>query len=104
MPILSVLFLSLVLKALFPFPGDNVTCLSFIDDFVLVINNVLLWENIAQLEAAFSCLDKVLALVGLCFEPNKTELMHFTPKCKTFDVAASLFTLIPFFLVYQWFP
>ena len=55
-------------------------CPSFIDDFVLVINNVHLHDNVTQLEVAFTHLDEVLALIGLCFEPNKTELMHFAPK------------------------
>ena len=47
---------------------------------VLLANNVLLRDNITQLEAAFSRLDDALTSVGLHFEPNKTELMHFVPK------------------------
>ena len=38
-PIISILYLSLILKTLFPSLGDGVSCLSFIDDFVVVINN-----------------------------------------------------------------
>ena len=79
-PIILVLYLSLILKVLFPFPASDVACLSFINDFVLVVNNTHLHDNVAQLEMAFTWLDEILALLGLCFEPNKTEHMHFAPK------------------------
>ena len=41
---------------------------------------MLLKDNVTQLEAAFTRLDEVLALVDLRFEPSKTELVHFAPK------------------------
>ena len=66
-PIISVLYLSLIIKALFPSPCKGVSCLSFIDDFVLVVNNPLLCDNVSQLEAAFTQLNQVMALVGLHF-------------------------------------
>ena len=79
-PIIAVLYLSLILKMLFPGTNGATICLSYIDDFVLLANNVLLRNNISQLEAAFSRLDDALASVGLHFKPNKMELMHFAHK------------------------
>lgn len=79
-PIISVLYLSLVLKMLFPFPSSSVSCLSFIDDFMLVINNPHLHENVSQLEAAFMRFDEIMSLIGFHFELKKTELMHFASK------------------------
>ena len=79
-PIIAVLYLSLIIKQLFPGTDGPTLCLSYIDDFVLLANNVLLRDNIVQLENAFSRLDDALATVGLRFEPNKMELMHFAPK------------------------
>ena len=100
-PIILVLYLSLILKALFPFSGNGVMCLSFIDNFLLFVSNAHLHDNVAQLKAASTHLDEVLALASLRFEPSKTELLHFTPKvqdvrhgCKPicFD---SLFSSLP---------
>ena len=70
-PIISILYLSLILKVLFPSTGDDVACLSFIDNFVLVVNNPHVCNNVAQLEAAFTQLNMVFSLVSLHFEPNK---------------------------------
>ena len=78
--ILFLPYLSLILKALFPGISGPIACLSFIDDFVLVVNNIALCDNITQLEHAFTLFKEAMAAVGLRFEPNKTELMHFTPK------------------------
>ena len=80
LPIILVLYLSAVLKVLFPFPTANVICLSYIDDFVLAVNNPLLQENIQQLQAAFTQLDQIFGYIGLNIEPSRTKLMQFAAK------------------------
>ena len=47
-----------------------------------MVNNLHVCNNVGQLEMAFTWLDEILALVGLHFEPSKTELMHFAPKAQ----------------------
>ena len=59
-PIISVLYLSAALKLLFPSPHLDLTCLSYIDDFVLVTNNISIQDNIFQLEQAYMQLNHML--------------------------------------------
>ena len=78
-PIISVLYLSLILKMLFPF----LWLMSLVSVLLMTLwlqLTVPIYKNILKLEHTFTQLDKIFALVGLQFEPNKTELMHFAPK------------------------
>ena len=92
-PIISILYLSLVLKSLFPSLSNSISCLSFIDDFVLVVNNIHICDNIVQLEAAFTQLDDVLSLT---LNQIRLNLCISLLKLKTLAGGTSPSTSLPF--------
>ena len=80
-PILSVLYMSSIINKLFPYTRDNSPmCLSYIDDYVLMVDSPSLAANIESLEAAYSNISDAFCKVSLRIEPSKTELCHFARK------------------------
>ena len=52
-PILSVLYMSSIIKHLFPYDNNNnPSCLSYIDDYVLIVDSPSLADNVARLETS----------------------------------------------------
>ncbi|KAF8684340.1 hypothetical protein AX14_004144 [Amanita brunnescens Koide BX004] len=78
-PIVSALYLSVAIKAIFPhiFPPDPVRSLFFVDDGVLYTASSSLERNVRILSSTLTRLLTVLAYIGLNIEPSKTELIHF---------------------------
>ncbi|KAF8666187.1 hypothetical protein AX14_006530 [Amanita brunnescens Koide BX004] len=86
-PILSALYLSVVIKHVFP-PSPShhsVKCLFFVDDGALYTASPSLATNVRVLSSALLQLLTALHHVGLAVEPSKTELIHFF----AFQMAAS---------------
>ncbi|KAF8700287.1 hypothetical protein AX14_000808 [Amanita brunnescens Koide BX004] len=78
-PIVSALYLSTAIKAVFPhtFPPDPVRSLFFVDDGVLYTASSSLERNVRILSSTLTRLLTTLAYIGLNIEPSKTELIHF---------------------------
>ncbi|KAF8662340.1 hypothetical protein AX14_007089 [Amanita brunnescens Koide BX004] len=78
-PIISALYLSVAIKAVFPhiFPPKPVRSLFFVDDGVLYTASDSLERNIRILSSTLTRLLTTLTNIGLNIEPSKTELIHF---------------------------
>ena len=78
-PIVSALYLSVAIKAVFPhiFPPGPVRSLFFVDDGVLYTASDSLERNVQILSSTLTRLLTILAYIGLNIEPSKTELIHF---------------------------
>ena len=78
-PIVSALYLSVAIKAVFPhlFPPHPVRSLFFVDDSVLYTASASLTRNVRLLSSALTQLLTHLKFIGLQIEPSKTELIHF---------------------------
>ena len=82
-PIISVLYMSAMLRQLFPFDDTQaIQCMSYIDDFVLLTMSPRLNINIDRLENGFITLSRAFNSLGITIEMSKTELMHFATKQK----------------------
>ena len=83
-PVISVIYMSAMLKQLFPHSENAVSqCMSYIDDFVLLTSSPRLEDNIDQLENDYIKLSKAFNALGITIEASKTELMHFAKKQDT---------------------
>ena len=83
-PIISVIYMSAMIRKLFPFDINASThCLSFIDDFVLMTTSNSLETNIDVLENDFIRLSHAFNALGITIEASKMELMHFVAKQRT---------------------
>ncbi|KAF8703925.1 hypothetical protein AX14_014100 [Amanita brunnescens Koide BX004] len=78
-PIVSALYLSVAIKAVFPhvFPPSPVRSLFFVDDSVLYTASESLARNVRVLSSTLTQLLTTLGHLGLQIEPSKTELIHF---------------------------
>ena len=80
-PIISVIYMSAMLRQLFPFDENwDTQCLSYINDFVLLTASPSLATNVDRLEDDFIRLSRAFNVLGIMVETSKTELMHFTAK------------------------
>ncbi|KAF8687864.1 hypothetical protein AX14_003632 [Amanita brunnescens Koide BX004] len=78
-PILSALYLSVIIRHVFPetMPPATTRCLFFVDDGMIITASPSLQTNIAVLRLYLLLLLQALADFGLQVETSKTELMHF---------------------------
>ena len=78
-PIVSALYLSIAIKAVFPhvFPPCPVRSLFFVDDGVLYTAFASLTRNVRLLSSMLTQLLTHLKFIGLQIKPSKTELIHF---------------------------
>ena len=77
-PVLSALYLSLVIKRLFPWSYEQwVKSLFFVDDGTLVCSSPSLEDNVATLSIFYKHFLCLLANIGLMVEQSKLELKHF---------------------------
>ena len=82
-PIISVIYMSAMLRQLFPFEAQRETqCLSYIDDFMLITASLRLETNVDCLEDSFISLSHAFNALGITVETSKMELMHFAAKRK----------------------
>ena len=87
-PILSALYISLVLYHLYPHDKDlysPIWCLFFVDDGTLLTTSSSLTQNIETLHHSYLHLLTSFAKIGLTIKASKTELKHFI----AFDLTAS---------------
>ena len=102
-PIVSALYLSVVIKAVFPhvFLPRPVRCLFFVDDGVLYTASSSLAKNVRILSSTLLQLLTTPDCLGLQIEPSKTELIHFL----AFRLSSSTRTLARVFqppLTFRW--
>ena len=78
-PILSALYLSVIIRRVFPetMPPATTRCLFFVDDGMIITASPSLQTNVAVLRLYLLLLLQALADFGLQVETSKTELMHF---------------------------
>ena len=77
-PVLSVLYLSLAIKHLFPWGYDRfANSLFFVDDGTLVCSSFSLDDNVAFLTDLYQNFLALLSVVSLTIEQTKLELKHF---------------------------
>lgn len=76
-PILSILY-SAPLLNIRELTLHGVTSLAYIDDGVLLTSSSSLSINTSRLQNAYPILEKFLTDNGLCVQPKKLEIMHFT--------------------------
>ena len=78
-PILSTLYLSVIIRRVFPetMPPATTRCLFFVDDGMIITASPSLQTNVAILRLYLLLLLQALADFGLQVETSKTELMHF---------------------------
>ncbi|KAF8679374.1 hypothetical protein AX14_004560 [Amanita brunnescens Koide BX004] len=78
-PIVSALYLSIAIKAVFPhvFPPCPVRSLFFVDNGVLYTASASLTRNVRLLSSMLTQLLTHLKFIGLQIKPSKTELIHF---------------------------
>ena len=77
-PILSALYLAIILNAIFPYiPDSPFNLLFYVDDGVLFVSSKSLEYNCGFLRIQYNILVKNLAKLGLKIEPEKTEAHHF---------------------------
>jgi ribonuclease HI len=87
-PILSALYISLVLRYLYPHSKDSTSktrCLFFVDDGTLITASTNLTNNTQTLQTSYLAILSFFAKIGLTIEASKTELKHFI----AFDLSAS---------------
>ena len=77
-PVLSALYLSLVIKRLFPWSYERwINTLFFVDDGTLVCSSPSLEDNVATLSLFYKHFLYLLANIGLTVEQSKLKLKHF---------------------------
>ena len=77
-PVLSALYLSLVIKRLFPWSYERwINSLFFVDDGTLVCSSPSLEDNVSTLSLFYKHFLHLLANIGLTVEQSKLELKHF---------------------------
>ncbi|KAF8663360.1 hypothetical protein AX14_006991 [Amanita brunnescens Koide BX004] len=78
-PILSALYLSVIIRRVFPetMPPSTTRCLFFVDDGLIITASPSLQTNVAVLRLYLLLLLQALSDFGLQVETSKTELMHF---------------------------
>ena len=77
-PVLSALYLSLIIKRLFPWSYEQwINTLFFVDDGTLVCSSPSLEDNISTLSLFYKHFLYLLANIGLTVEQLKLELKHF---------------------------
>ena len=77
-PVLSALYLSLVIKHMFPWGYENfANSLFFVDDGTLVCSSFSLDDNVAFLANLYQNFLTLLGAIGLTVEQSKLELKHF---------------------------
>jgi hypothetical protein len=87
-PILSALYISLVLQYLYPHSKDSTAktqCLFFIDDGTLITASTNLTTNTETLQTSYLAILSFFTKIGLTIEASKTELKHFV----AFNLSAS---------------
>ena len=87
-PILSALYISLILYHLYPHDKDSfspICCLFFVNDGTLLTTSSSLTQNIETLRHSYLHLLAFFTKISLTIEASKTELKHFI----TFDLTAS---------------
>ena len=90
-PVISVLYMAAMLCQLFPFYDNQKTqCMSYIDDFVLLMASPTLENNIDVLEDDFIHLSRAFNAMGITIKTSKTELMHFAAKQATSEKGCKL--------------
>ena len=75
--VLSALYLSLIIKRLFPWNYERWVNSLFIDDGTLVCSSPSLEDNVATLSIFYKHFLCLLANIGLMVEQSKLELKHF---------------------------
>ena len=77
-PIVSALYLSVVIKAVFfhPFPPGPVRCLFFVDDGILYTASESLTKNVRILSSTLVRLLTILGRIGLNIEPSVSKFSH----------------------------
>ena len=77
-PVLSALYLALIVKHFFPWNVNNfVNSLFFVDDGTLICSSFSMEDNTTLLAECYEGLLKGLAAIGLTVEQSKLELKHF---------------------------
>lgn len=77
-PVLSALYLSLIVKRLFPWNYERwVNSLFFVDDGTIIVSSFSLDDNIFFLSLFYKHFLCLLANIGLTVEQSKLELKHF---------------------------
>ena len=77
-PVLSALYLSLVIKHLFPWNYERwINTLFFVDDGTLICSSPSLEDNVSTLSLFYKHFLYLLANIGLTVEQLKLELKHF---------------------------
>ena len=77
-PILSALYIALLLKTFAPWGTDKpVNMLSFVDDCIIITSSPSIESNVSLLSAFYPAILAALARFGLQSEHSKLELMHF---------------------------
>jgi hypothetical protein len=87
-PILSALYISLVLQYLYPHSKDSTSktqCLCFVDDGTLITESTNLTTNMQTLQTSYLAILSFFTKIVLAIEVSKTELKHFI----AFDLSAS---------------
>jgi hypothetical protein len=77
-PVLSALYLALIVKHFFPWNVNNfINNLFFVDDGTLICSSFSMEDNTTLLAECYEGLLKGLAAIGLMVEQSKLELKHF---------------------------
>ena len=77
-PVLSALYISLILRVFFPWDVENdVNSLFFVDDGTFFTSSTSMTTNASRLSRTYLTLSSFFAKIGITIEPSKVELMHF---------------------------